>query len=495
MWKQYMKDPLMPSQFSNSSTLNYSFYNENPDKVQEFSLLVEDSDWYAHENILNALVGNLVKFSANGKLEPYLAEKYLVSSDGLTWTYYLKDNLFCEDGTEINSKNFVEALHRQIKKYSKSTGPIDFENLIGFDDFIDSKSESIKGLSYYQNSIIFKFNKKPEDLNEMLRMPYFGFWCEKSFDSSYWNSNKQFVSSSGYKLESAESNKLILKKRTDWFANNQKTIEKIIFTYQNLDGFLNISGPKIIEAKNSADLSILIAHKHTEIMGPPTLVNNLILSPFKNGPCKDNNFRIELINRIRKNQHKTKYINTSFFYKFLKNEVESNVNNGDLSSYKNLTLNFGTLHPPSNDLLEFINFLNSLFLDLNIKFNLVYENMSFSEWRKKLNSNLNFDGRFGGVANGSRIQNFVLKMMFCTNLGVSYPDPSGRICDLVSKQDRIGGAITKEYIKEFNQILYDDASVIPLQNYNFVWYLSDEIDPTSFPPTAEHPLFEKIKLK
>lgn len=495
MSKHYVTDQVTSDSSNNSPILNYVFYNSNHEKVQDFSLLVEDSDWYAHENILNSLIGNLVKFSSSGKLEPYLADKFEVSSDSLTWKYHLRANLVCDDGTQITAKNFVEALHRQIKKYSATSRPIDFENLMGFTEFNESKSENIAGLTYDLNTIIFQFNKKPEDLNEMLRMPYFGFWCEKNLNGELWKNNKQFISSSAFKLISANSKKIIIQKRTDWFTSNNDSIDKIAFTYQNHEGISKLETPLIVEAKSSDNIKNIINSSFIEIMGLPTLVYNLILSPYKNSQLEDNFLRLEIANRIRKNQSQTKFINTDFFYKFLKSEVKTYSDEKILNKYKNMTFKLATLHPPNDDLKEFISFLNKIFADLNISFKLVYENKNFSEWRKELNSNLNFDGRFGGVANGSKMRNFIVKMMFCTDLGVSYPDPSGRICSLVKKQEEIGGPISEEYIKEFNQILYEDSSVIPLQNLSFVWYISPEIDPMSFPPTAEHPLFEKLKLK
>ena len=80
--------------------------------------------------------------------------------------------------------------------------------------------------------------------------------------------------------------------------------------------------------------------------------------------------------------------------------------------------------------------------------------------------------------------------MFCSKLGISFPDPSGKICELVENYNY--GDDIAEYIRKFNQILFDDAVVIPIKHFGMKWFISERIDLASFPPTNVSPLFEKI---
>jgi len=139
--------------------------------------------------------------------------------------------------------------------------------------------------------------------------------------------------------------------------------------------------------------------------------------------------------------------------------------------------------------------LSSIFREDGIEFELVANTMNDDHWRQRLLSNKEFDIRFSSVAAGANVRNFIVKMMFCTKLGVCYPDPSGRICNLVEKFDSNPNFDFNDYIKEFNQTLYDDATVIPLRHFGSTWILSDLIDPQSFPATVETPLFESLRMK
>ena len=86
-------------------------------------------------------------------------------------------------------------------------------------------------------------------------------------------------------------------------------------------------------------------------------------------------------------------------------------------------------------------------------------------------------------------------MMFCSELGVRYPDPSNRICNLVKDYEDWSGPLPTDYIKNLNQIIYDDACVVPLEHFGPQWILSDNINSDLFPSTVETPLFELIELK
>jgi len=63
--------------------------------------------WY-----LQQYYSGLMRFTADNKVEPDLADRVEVSKDGLTWTYYLKPNLVFSDGTPITPEDWVWSLKR-----------------------------------------------------------------------------------------------------------------------------------------------------------------------------------------------------------------------------------------------------------------------------------------------------------------------------------------------------------------------------------------------
>jgi peptide/nickel transport system substrate-binding protein len=69
-----------------------------------------------------------------GDLEPGLAEKFELSSDGLTLTYTLKDGLTWSDGKPFDGDDYkytVEAVARSKKTVRKST----IQDIVGYADY------------------------------------------------------------------------------------------------------------------------------------------------------------------------------------------------------------------------------------------------------------------------------------------------------------------------------------------------------------------------
>ena len=57
---------------------------------------------------------NLLKMDKDGKVVPGLAEKYEVSDDQLTWTFYLRDGLKWSDGSALTADDFVYSWQRLV---------------------------------------------------------------------------------------------------------------------------------------------------------------------------------------------------------------------------------------------------------------------------------------------------------------------------------------------------------------------------------------------
>lgn len=479
------------------SELDYIFLVNDVSASSKFSLDIKDSDWGQHESILNSLVGTLVKYSSAGAIEPYLSYQFSVSEDRLVWKYDLRDKIFCEDGVAITAETFVEALHRQLRLYSKSTTPIDFENLIGYREFHEEKINQIRGLSFKGNSVIFHFTKPPQNLNEMLRMPYFGFWCPENLKEDRWIMSGKFVSSGPYSLVSSSSaNKIVVEKRRDWFSVDEKSPSRINFFHSSLNSFQSLSSlskPFVVESTLDVNFDETIFRKLTLVHSPPTWLSTLVLSPYASSVFSDINLRKFFLNKLRKNQPGSKF-NSIYFYPAAKSEVVESVVEKPYSKNIKLTVgHYGKVK--SKHVLQLELFLNSIFNSEGIEFEFIGNASGDQNWIEKMRSNRHFDIRFSSVDAGANVLNFVVKMMFCTKLGVSYPDPSGRICKLVYDYDANPHSIDSKYVKEFNQALYDDASVIPIEHYGTTWILSDKIDPMSFPATVETPLFERIRIK
>ncbi len=92
-------------------------------------------------NMLITLFETLLIIDQDNKVQPGQAEKYVVSDDGLTWTFTMRDGLKWSDGTELNAKDFEYTFKRiadtnVAAPYAETViGMIE-----GYKDAIDSKN-------------------------------------------------------------------------------------------------------------------------------------------------------------------------------------------------------------------------------------------------------------------------------------------------------------------------------------------------------------------
>jgi len=95
-----------------------------------------------------------------GEVIGNLAQKYELSSDSLTLTYTLRDNLVWSDGVAFTGEDYkytAEAVMRSKKTIRKGT----FDNVVGAKDYADGKTDGIAGIqsSADGKTITIKFSK------------------------------------------------------------------------------------------------------------------------------------------------------------------------------------------------------------------------------------------------------------------------------------------------------------------------------------------------
>ena len=112
-------------------------------KNLEFSLTKELSERIINFDILNNLVGTLVKRDGSGRLTPYLAETWSVSEDKKKWQFKLRSGLKCDNGEPLNAEIFVKHLIPKFLAYAEK-GKALFEQLEGWEVFVKGRESSIQ---------------------------------------------------------------------------------------------------------------------------------------------------------------------------------------------------------------------------------------------------------------------------------------------------------------------------------------------------------------
>jgi ABC-type transport system substrate-binding protein len=479
-----------------ATEFNYYFLTWADHKDQPFfSLNPKESDLADNQKILNSLIGTLVKYGNSGKIEPYLAERFEVSADKLNWSFKLRKGLVCEDGTLINASSYKKVLEQQLYNYSKKGSVLEFEQINGWDNFL--KGQPLAGLKTIdEDTIVFSFSKKTTLLLELLRMPYFGFWCPGNFENENFKSEFNVISSGPYKIEKKSNGlKLELTIRDNWFSISPNSPKKIIFSTVTREAIKNVKKHSLVDlginSPQEGDESIF-----TPIYGVPTLLTNVVLNPF-NGFFADGDNRKKFAYDLLTNNFKPKSANrvrSHFFFNHQKNELELPKLEKQKFTSSNEKLTFAISTQLSDDDLVPLKsaIINSL-QGIDVEF--IKPDKSIKDWREKLLSNKYYNARITSVDAGGVFSNSSIKMMFCSNLGVRYPDPSGQICKMVGEHERNHNEIDADYVKKFNTILTEDAAVIPIYYGSIAWLISKDIDLESLPSSVIYFQFEKIKLK
>lgn len=494
-----------------SHQLNYIFHRPEMAPEVSFSLAPSHSDSFENQTILNALVGTLVKYDVSGRIEPYLASSWSKSKDGRRWEFALQDHLECEDGTPITASSYVVKLHEQLKTYAKSGRLMVFDQLDGWLDFTNDRASSIRGLKTSgENTIIFEFTREQHEVLEFLRMPYFGFWCDRNFVDGKFRKDHKFTSSGAYLLRSNESGRrLVLEKNKKWFSVSESSPNVIRFSAQNIDETTVNNSKTIVRLGASVpDFSHNSGVFH-KVRTAPFLLTAMILSPLTpSGFFKSNRNRkifqsrlqeIALPDWFAKNAI---YPSASFYSHWpsvtqrpiptLSSQVSSYEDfNSDQKIIVSLPPRLGSL--VNNYIQVLVKQLLSGIPEKRIAFEILDSSNPISFM--KLISNEAFDIRVSSVDIGGNITNSIIDMMFCTKLGVSFPDPSGRICELVTKYKEIGLEADQNYIQEFNLILSEEAFVLPLFHSGLTSLFSEDIDPETIPTGTTHPRFEDFRFK
>ena len=486
--------------------LHYLFYTSAKKSKAGFSLSLDTSDSFSNHEILNNLVGTLVKYDIKGHFYPYLAEKWSFSEDKKKWQFKLKPNLKFDNGDPITAEGFVNHLQKKLLSYKKKKGGSLFERIQGFEDFIQGKSKHISGLFAVNDVIHFQFTSSPDDLLEILNMAYFGYWHKENTEE--FIKKNQFISSAAYSLKDFQYHTAILSKRKDWFDGNTKAPQEIHFSKSS---FTNEKLPskRVIMQVGSLIPPIENLNNYQIATGTPSILTAMVLSPHK-APFKDVKLRRAFASKfkraLKKNPIASKAVSLTESFYFNSEPLPFTDYEDSLNLTGKMVVSMA-VHLDKENTKKLKSLLEEILKPFDVE--VFYEGVDTSDkkWFEKSHSNRYYDIRLTSIHSGSTHINDIIKMMFCTKLGVSFPDPSGRICHLVQEHEKEQASknhhkerkkdygISQSYRESFNKYLLEDAAVVPLFHTRSVVLYSKDLNITTTPVDLDMFPLELIQLE
>lgn len=463
-----------------------------------------DSDGTSNAIHVEQLVGTLVRMHPTGRYQGYLADSWQNSPDFKEWSFQLKKGLACEDGSPITAETFVTGLHRVIRLFKKHSDLPLIDRLQGFNDL--EKTGTIRGISSKDDTLTFKFEKPVESgLLEYLALPFLGFYCDDNFNADgTWRNNSHIISSASYRLDNwSGAGPVNMKLRTDWMSFAKHPPESITITTQ---------GPDKIQAPSErAFIFSYILEKNKIPSGfsvvkmLPTIFNGIMISPSKNKWLGDIKNRRALRDAIKKAQEDVPLsidsaVRVDSFYPHMSENFEAPAEINE------------EVNPPERPLVVLasekmtpqaqyqMDVLRAALKSLEIPYEIKIRETGQKDMMKNYRDHKNYDLQPVGVNVGGGIENQLIKFMFCSNLGVAFSDPSKRICALVESYEKEYGDTVpreamREYIKRFDDYVWQDASVVPLLKTGHAWLLSPDLSLETVNPTMDTPYFDLFELE
>jgi hypothetical protein len=259
--------------------------------------------------------------------------------------------------------------------------------------------------------------------------------------------------------------------------------------------------PKNTLLVNRLDGSEPLPSGYLQVEGVPTILTSIVLSPFrKDSPFSSQEFRKHFAQELREVQNGIglnpglSKVTDQFYPTWVgKNPVVSSKSRESIARPAKRAIRV-MLHSsmPRKENEYARQLLSTTFDRLGLKYEFVPESESVHVWE----FDTTYDVRVPRVNIGGNLLSEAIRIMFCSKMGVSFPDPSKRICEITDQFESDQSTLTfQEYGDSFNQILIDDASVLPLFHTGWTWFLSPEIKPTGVSPSMAIPRFDLIELR
>jgi oligopeptide transport system substrate-binding protein len=180
--------------------------------------------------LIQQLFDGLVQLDQNLNVEPALASNWRVSSDGLVYTFTIREDVGFHNGRAVTADDFVYSFTRILDPNKRASALSFFEKIKGADDYRKGKNKKVEGL------------KAPDShtLEITLKEPFAPFLSVLAMKSSKvvpreeierWG--KDFghhpVGTGAFRLESWEGNQIVLSANSDYYEGSPH-LDRAVYT-------------------------------------------------------------------------------------------------------------------------------------------------------------------------------------------------------------------------------------------------------------------------
>lgn len=499
---------------SNTEPITLNYVILNPRTPITMNLI--EAEKYESAVVVQQLIGTLTYFSNTGRYEPRLAQSWTFD-ENKKWTFRLRAGLKCENGEEITPQSYKKSLERSLFIYSKIGGVPLLNFLEGYDEFILANKDvkelkdifPIQGISTTTNDIEFTFNKKIRSgLLQILSFSPLGYLCEGNFNSAgEWADSEKLISSGPYTLQKISIGKeYLLERNPNWSDFSENSPQRILVTHQLPSEDQIEQVPRVVDAFTS-DIKIPVLENYRLV---PEYFNSVLLGNLQQGVFKDINVRSIFAAEFA--NVKNSIIPISFgihtradsFYptqatqitppqasaeEIFQKTIHANEKSSLLEYLKGKKLIIeGEIPPEGNFRWSSWQVLEKTIKNLGMKYEFSKTPANFEH-----TTSPKYDIRIRGSSIGGGVEPWGLFVIFCSSMGIKYPDPSDRVCQMVQKYEN--GEINLEQItQDFLSVVQEDKAIMPVSHYGVQLYISNHIEADSLSPLMSIMRFDQMRI-
>ncbi|MEW6001981.1 MAG: ABC transporter substrate-binding protein [Nitrospirota bacterium] len=149
---------LLSSCSSENRIEDYIYYRLNANPTTLDPALIVD---VTGGSIAAKLFNGLVRLGDDLSIQPDIAEKWKISRDGLTYTFYLRQGVYFSNNREVKAEDFKYSFKRILDPKNRSPNTWVFEKILGAPEFAKGRAVNIEGIKVIDDYTLKIRLKKP----------------------------------------------------------------------------------------------------------------------------------------------------------------------------------------------------------------------------------------------------------------------------------------------------------------------------------------------